>query len=77
MTTVTLEEAHEHLPELIARLKPGEEVLITQADQPVARLIPAPPSSGKPREPGTMIGKLVIVKEDDEHLADFREYMQP
>ena len=77
MTTVTLEEAHEHLPELIARLKPGEEVLITQADQPVARLIPTPPPSHQPREPGSMIGKLVIVKEDDEHLADFKEYMPP
>ncbi len=75
MTTVTLEEAHEHLPELIAQLKPGEEVVITQADQPVARLIPAPPQSRKPREPGSMIGKLVIVEDDEEHLEDFKEYM--
>ena len=72
---MTLDEAHEHLPELIARLKPGDEVVITQSDQPVARLIPAPPVSGKPREPGSMVGKLTIVKEDDEHLKDFQDYM--
>ena len=30
MTTVTLEEAQAHLPELIARLHPGEELVITR-----------------------------------------------
>ena len=37
-SNVTLQEAQAHLPELIAKLAPGEEVLILQNDQPVAKL---------------------------------------
>jgi hypothetical protein len=44
---VTLEEAQAHLPELIASLIPGEEVLITQNEQPVARLIGQPGGTAK------------------------------
>ena len=39
MSTVTLEEAQARLPELIARLAPGEELIITRDAQPVARLV--------------------------------------
>jgi antitoxin (DNA-binding transcriptional repressor) of toxin-antitoxin stability system len=35
--TVTLEEAQAHLPELIGKLAPGEELIITQDQQPVAK----------------------------------------
>ena len=30
MSTVTLEEAQAHLPQLIERLQPGEEIVITR-----------------------------------------------
>ncbi len=33
-TTITVEEAQAKLPELIAKLAPGEAVVITQNDQP-------------------------------------------
>lgn len=75
MTTITLEEAQAQLPSLIANLKPGDEVLITQRDQPVARLIPETPRAWKRRRPGTMVGKLKIIREDEGHLVDFHEYM--
>jgi prevent-host-death family protein len=39
MPTVTIEEAQNKLSELIHRLTPGEEVVITENDQPVARLM--------------------------------------
>jgi prevent-host-death family protein len=39
MTTVTLEEAQAKLPELIERLQPGDELVITKNNQPVVRLI--------------------------------------
>ena len=29
----------------------------------------------KPRQPGSAKGKLIILKDDDEHLKDFEEYM--
>lgn len=75
MTTVTIEQAQAHLLELIAGLKPGEEVLITQQDLPVARLVPESKRPRRPRQPGSMIGKLTIVQEDDEHLEHFKDYM--
>ena len=75
MQTVTLEEAWARLGDLIAGLRPGEEVLITRDDSPVARLVGEPSRPPKPRQPGSAIGQLVILREDDEHLADFKEYM--
>lgn len=38
MATVTIQEAQAKLAELIHQLSPGEEVLITENNQPVARL---------------------------------------
>jgi len=38
MNTVTLKEAQQHLPELVQTLARDGEWLITDADQPVARL---------------------------------------
>ncbi len=43
MTTVTLKEAQSGLADIIHRLTPGDEVVITENDQPVARLVPTPP----------------------------------
>jgi prevent-host-death family protein len=39
MHTMTIEEAQAKLPEIIDKLAPGEEVLITRNDQPVAKLV--------------------------------------
>ncbi|NQT13753.1 MAG: type II toxin-antitoxin system prevent-host-death family antitoxin [Planctomycetes bacterium] len=75
MTTATIEEAQANLAGLIAELKPGEEVLITQRDRPVARLVVEPPNTRPPRQPGSAIGKLAVVEDDDTHLGAFKEYM--
>jgi antitoxin (DNA-binding transcriptional repressor) of toxin-antitoxin stability system len=45
MTQITLSEAQQNLPELIADLQPGEEVQICQDNQPIARLIIEPNAS--------------------------------
>jgi antitoxin (DNA-binding transcriptional repressor) of toxin-antitoxin stability system len=74
MATVTIQEAHARLPDLIHKLMPGDEVVITENYQPVAKLV-APPEQ-KPRPvPGRCKGMLTILAEDDEHLEDFKEYM--
>jgi antitoxin (DNA-binding transcriptional repressor) of toxin-antitoxin stability system len=75
MSTVTLEKAQANLPEIIDKLAPGEELIITRNDQPVAKLVGQPRSARKPRHPGSAKGKLIILAEDDEHLEDFKEYM--
>jgi antitoxin (DNA-binding transcriptional repressor) of toxin-antitoxin stability system len=74
MSTVTIEEAQAKLPELIAKLTPGETVIITCGQQPVAQLIPLPLTKPQPVF-GSCKGKLTIVSEDDAHLEDFKEYM--
>jgi antitoxin (DNA-binding transcriptional repressor) of toxin-antitoxin stability system len=75
MSTITLEQAQAQLPTLIANLKPGEEVLITQGQRPVARLVGEAAEPRTPRVPGSAVGLLTIVEDDDEHLEDFKEYM--
>jgi antitoxin (DNA-binding transcriptional repressor) of toxin-antitoxin stability system len=74
MVSVTVEDAQAHLPELIDKLQPGEAVLITRGEQPVAQLLPLPSGKPQPRF-GSCKDKLTIVAEDEDHLKDFREYM--
>jgi prevent-host-death family protein len=76
MSTMTIEEAQAKLSEVIDKLAPGEEVLITRNAQPVAKLVGQQRPIRKPRQPGSAKGKLVILAEDDEHLKDFKDYME-
>lgn len=70
--TVELDVAQATLSELIAGLKPDEEVEIVHNQKPVARIVL--PKSATPRF-GSCKGMLTIVTEDDDHLKDFEEYM--
>lgn len=74
MQTVTLEEAQGHLAEIIEKLPPGGEVVITRDDKPVAKLVGTPGEKPRPL-PGRGKGMLTIISEDDDHLKDFAEYM--
>ncbi len=75
MTTLSLEEVQAHLSEIIDRLQPGEPLVITRDDRPVARLLAEEKPKRKPRKPGSAKGMLTIISDDDEHLQDFEEYM--
>jgi antitoxin (DNA-binding transcriptional repressor) of toxin-antitoxin stability system len=55
-------------------LAPGEEVVITENQQPVAKLVSEPTKKRQPRKAGNCIGMIRIVADDDEHLKDFEEY---
>lgn len=74
MTTLSIEEAQARLPELIENLQPGDELIITWNDQPVAQLKSLPPVKPQPVF-GSCKGMLTIIAEDEEHLEDFKEYM--
>jgi antitoxin (DNA-binding transcriptional repressor) of toxin-antitoxin stability system len=74
--TITVEEAQAKLREIITRLGPGEEVIITENQQPVAKLVSQHSAGRRPRKAGSAKGKLIILQEDDEHLKDFEEYMR-
>ncbi|MGD9858258.1 MAG: type II toxin-antitoxin system Phd/YefM family antitoxin [Planctomycetaceae bacterium] len=76
MTAVTLEEATSRLPELVCSLSPGEVVVITDHDQPVAELTTPKPPQNPTRQLGTMKGSVLYMAEDfDAPLEDFEEYM--
>jgi prevent-host-death family protein len=73
--TITLQEAQARLAELVSELDPGQEVVITKDERPVAKLVGQSRQARRPRQPGSAEGKLIIRAEDDEHLSDFAEYM--
>jgi antitoxin (DNA-binding transcriptional repressor) of toxin-antitoxin stability system len=75
MTTMSVHEAQAQLPELIDKLQPGEEVVITKEDQPIAKLVGTGSNSALPRQPGSAKGLLIIVNDDDDYLEDFKEYL--
>jgi antitoxin (DNA-binding transcriptional repressor) of toxin-antitoxin stability system len=76
MATVSLKEAQDKLPELIHHLGPGDELVITENGQPVARLVPTSVEQSE-RKLGTMHGTVLHMAPDfDAPLDEFREYMQ-
>ena len=77
MTTITIEEAQANLRDLIHALPAGEEVVITDGDRPVARLLSAAASVSVARRPGTMKGTILYMAPDfDAPLDEFKEYME-
>ena len=60
MTTVSIVEAQSKLSEIIHKLNPGEEVFITENDQPIARLLVAQPQPRQPRRLGILHGTVLI-----------------
>ena len=78
MTTISIEEAQAKLPDLIHRLHSGDEVVITENNQPVARLVPAAAElQQEPRQPGILRGSVVYMASDfDAPLEEFRDYME-
>jgi antitoxin (DNA-binding transcriptional repressor) of toxin-antitoxin stability system len=78
MTTLTIDEVQAPLPEVVHRLAPGEEVVILENNEPVAKLV------GKPMElanasrpgPGLCKGMITYMAPDfDAPLEDMQEYM--
>ena len=76
MSTVSIEEAQAHLPELIDKLQAGEEIVITRDRQPVAKLLGQAPVACPPRQPGSLKGTVLYMAPDfDAPLEEFKEYM--
>ncbi len=69
--SVSIEQAAAKLAELVGMLKPGDEIVLTEHDRPVARIVPSPRNRVH-RKPGSCKGMLII---HQEHLRDFAEYM--
>jgi len=77
-TTMAVEDITMTLPELLDSLTPGDEVILTRNQQPVAKLVsqgPTPKPKLRP-PPGLGKGMITIISDDDDHLKDFAEYME-
>ena len=75
-TTLALEDIKESLTELIDRLTPGDEIVLTRGHKPVAKLVGEKSAERRPRQPGICKGMITLLVEDNEHLDGFAEYMR-
>jgi antitoxin (DNA-binding transcriptional repressor) of toxin-antitoxin stability system len=69
MMTKTVDVRDAQLPELLSLALAGNEVILTEDDKPVARLIPVP-SSGQTRVAGLNRGAVWMSEDFDEPLSD-------
>lgn len=72
-STMAVEDIRLSLPELIDSLSPGDEVILTRNDRPVAKLVSEPPRQRPLRKPGNCKGMITLLVEDDEHLEGFAD----
>ena len=75
--TITVEEAQAKLKELIASLAPGEEVVITEKQHPVAKLVGGRPARQPRPAPGLGKGSILHISPDfDEPMDEFTDYTE-
>lgn len=67
--TVNIHEAKTNLSKLLARVANGEEVIISKAGKPIAKLVSIE-EKPKTRSPGSAKGKVVIEDDFDAPLPD-------
>lgn len=76
MTTISIQQAQADLSTLIHGLAPGEEVVITENDEPIARIV-SPVPNHSPRQLGTLHGTVLHMAPDfDAPLDEFKDYQE-
>jgi prevent-host-death family protein len=73
MHQVNIDEAKNHLPELIDAAVKGEQIVITKDEQNRVRLVPLQNAKPRPRF-GSGKGLITLADDFDEPLKDFEEY---
>jgi antitoxin (DNA-binding transcriptional repressor) of toxin-antitoxin stability system len=77
MRTIPLGEAQTRLAEIIEGLSPGEEVVITRDDEPVAILRAVPTAGRRAPRLGTLKGTVLYVAPDFDDIPEgFEEYVE-
>jgi antitoxin (DNA-binding transcriptional repressor) of toxin-antitoxin stability system len=74
MYEIELEKAKAQLERVIQTALDGEEVVITQNQEAVLKIVPVPRSNGR-RKAGSAKGLISMAEDFDEPLEDFKEYM--
>jgi len=67
--TLNVHEAQAQLAQLLERVRQGEEIVISEAGRPVARLILIDKPIA-PRVPGSAVGQVVIADDFDAPLPE-------
>ena len=73
MHQVNIEDAKDHLPDLIDAAVKGEEIVITKDDQHSVKLVPIQGTKPRPQF-GSGKGLITMSDDSDEPLEDFEEY---
>jgi antitoxin (DNA-binding transcriptional repressor) of toxin-antitoxin stability system len=82
MQPIPVEEAQGHLAELLAKLAPGEEVVLTRDDRPAAIIRSITPFSPRAEDasrgvPGTLALQTVPVAQAEAHLVEMVGKLSP
>ncbi len=76
MQMIAVEEAQSRLAEIIEKLAPGEEVILTCDDKPVATIRATQPTSREPPRFGTLKGTILYMAPDFDDIPEgFEEYL--
>ncbi|MDB5306406.1 MAG: hypothetical protein JWO38_608 [Gemmataceae bacterium] len=73
MSTLNLDEAQAHLKEIVSGLQPGEEVVLTDNGQPLAKLVKTGRTSWPCRAGSAKDKVLWIAPDFDAPLEEFKE----
>ena len=76
MPSVNLDDAKAHLPEIIAGLNAGQELVIVQNGEPVAMLTRSHPKQWPCKAGSAKQTTHWMAPDFDAPLEDFREYMK-
>ncbi len=76
MQTISLEQAEGRLTEMIEKLMPGEEVVLTRDDMPVATIRALPPVARESPRFGTLKGTILYIAPDFNAIPEgFEDYL--
>jgi antitoxin (DNA-binding transcriptional repressor) of toxin-antitoxin stability system len=76
MKTYELDNSPPPLHTLVVETQDGEEILLTEHHQPVAKLVPVAPLAPSHPKAGTLAGNLWMADDFNAPLTDFQDYMQ-
>ncbi len=76
MTSVSLDTAKAHLPEIISGLNPGEQLVIVDSGEPLATLTRTPAKQWPCKAGSAKDSKHRMAPDFDAPLEEFREYME-
>ena len=68
--TVEVQQSQTYLQELLLLVSSGSEIILTQGDTPVARLVPITTSTATPRIAGLHLNAIQMSDDFDEPLSE-------